>query len=369
MINKNNLGKTLQSLKEELSSKVLENKELAKEKVTQLFEQGVIPPQGEAFQAVLNGAIGDYLEKKNSRLALKMVFTDQSQTLSEMPSVLCSQLPGATGRIVLCVHGWCMADKGWSRKDQDMGQAFASSGYTPVYLFYNTGKHISLNGEEFAYRLEKLIQAWPCKVTELVIIGHSMGGLVTRSACHYAAENQLGWLSVLRTFITLGTPHNGAPLAKLACWIDDHVANIPQLKFLHKIGEIRSSGTKDLSKGYILHTDWQQENQIGTQEAGLPISRPALPCHSACYAVATCLGKNLKDESNRKLGDGLVPVSSALGESTKGIMALSYPDDHRWVAGGINHLDLLNHPRVFAKVKEWVLLNTVEQPAGYLTSD
>ncbi|MGF1681238.1 alpha/beta hydrolase [Photobacterium minamisatsumaniensis] len=367
MISKNNLGKTFQSLKDELSSKVFENTELAKEKMTQFFEQGMPPAQSEAFQAVLNGVIGDHLERNNSRLASRMAFSDQNQTLSDSATVLSTQLPDASSRIILCVHGWCMADKGWQRKGHDMGQSLASSGYTPIYLRYNTGNHISLNGEEFAFRLEKLVQAWPCEVTELVIIGHSMGGLVTRSACHYAEENQLGWLSVLQTFITLGTPHNGAPLAQLACWIDDLVANTPQLKLIQKIGEIRSSGTKDLSKGYTQHIDWQQRDSEDEQVVDdLPFSRPILPVNTHCYAIATCLGKNLKDDNNRRLGDGLVPVKSALGESTKGVMALAYPEENKWVAGGINHLDLLSHPRVIAKVKEWVLLNTIDHPSRFM---
>jgi len=185
-----------------------------------------------------------------------------------------------------------------------------------------------------------------------------MGGLVTRSACYYAQQYKLNWLSVLRTFITLGTPHNGAPLAQLACWIDDWVAEAPYLKRLNKLFEIRSSGTKDLSKGYIRHSDWQSDEELVDEE----FSRPQLPQDVVCCAIASCLGHKLDDDKNLKLGDGLVPVSSALGESTQGQQALNYQEENKWVGVGINHLDLLMHPQVTGKLEQWVLANTVDAP-------
>jgi pimeloyl-ACP methyl ester carboxylesterase len=364
MISKNDWSEKLKSLTEDISTKVLENSEYAKQRVVELLEHGLPPAQGDALVASLNGLVGDYLLQRNSRFALPLVFTDQTQHLSDDPLELERQLPDASGRIVLCVHGWCMADKGWGRKGHDHGQQLVNAGYMPIYLWYNTGNHISLNGEEFAFRLDKLLQAWPCEVKELVIIGHSMGGLVTRSACYYAEVNQLQWLSSLQTFITLGTPHNGAPLAKLACWIDDQVLATPQLKLLKKLGEIRSSGTKDLSQGFVVHQDWQEQasecsGDPDSQSIAALIHRPQLPGNVKCYAIASCLGKNVNDPSNRRLGDGLVPVSSALADSSKGRMALNYPMEHKWVVGGVNHLDLLNHPAVAAKISKWVLENTV----------
>lgn len=367
MISKNNLSQKIKSLKDDISTKVHENSVLAKWRVIDFFEHGLPAGQGDALLATLNGMVGDYLLKKNSRFALPMVFTDQHQTLSDQAEILKQQLPQATDRIVLCVHGWCMADRGWNRKGHDHGQQLISAGYTPLYLRYNTGNHISLNGEEFAFRLEKLLQTWPLEVKELVIIGHSMGGLVTRSACHYADVNQLNWLASLRTFITLGTPHNGAPLARFASWFDDQVLVTPQLKFLQKVGEIRSSGTKDLSLGFVQHQDWLQHDSKSEpgkntdQAQGGPLfhQRPRLPSGVESYAVATCLGKNLQDENNRRLGDGLVPVNSALGESKTGYMALNYLESHKWIGASINHLDLLSDPQVSAKVKQWVLQHTV----------
>lgn len=353
MISRNNLSQKFQVLMDELSSKVSENREVAKEKLGDFIEHGLPPVQSDAVIATLNGILGDYLVQRDSRLKQEMAIRDQRQTLSLETDILSQQLSDCSERIVLCVHGWCMNDVQWKRKDHDHGRSLAKYGYTPIYLRYNTGLHISTNGEAFALMLERLISAWPCQVKELVIIGHSMGGLVTRSACHYAQQHELDWLSTLRTFITLGTPHNGAPLAQLACWIDGRLADAPYLKTLNKLSEIRSSGTKDLSQGFVRHGDWEKAGLA----PHLP-GRPLLPEGVVCCAIASCLGQNLKDENNLKLGDGLVPVSSALGESTADQRALNYLDDNKWVGVGINHLDLLTHPQVTGKVEQWVLSNS-----------
>lgn len=356
MISRNNLSRKFQTLMDEVSTKIAENRVTAKGKVSEFIEHSLPYNHSDAMISILNGMVGDYLVQRSSRLMQEMVFRDQHQTLRIEPERLNQLLPQASDRIVLCVHGWCMNDVQWLRKEHDHGRFLAKFGYTPLYLRYNTGQHISLNGEEFAFKLEKLISAWPCDVKEIVIVGHSMGGLVTRSACYYAEHHQLSWLAKLRTFITLGTPHNGAPLAQLACWVDERVAEAPYLSALSKIADVRSSGSRDLSQGYICHADWQDEDN----ERALHRVRPALPEKVACYAIATCLGQNLNDESNRALGDGLVPVSSALGESDAGHTNVLYSADNQWVGYGINHLDLLSHPLVASKLKEWVLSHTVQ---------
>lgn len=178
MISRNNLSQKFQTLMDELSSKVSENRVVAKEKLGDFIEHGLPPVQSEAVIATLNGILGgDYLVQRDSRLKQEMAIRDQQQTLSLEAGTLSQQLSECNDRIVLCVHGWCMNDVQWKRKEHDHGRSLAKYGYTPpIYLRYNTGLHISANGEEFALMLEQLIAAWPCKVKELVIIGHSMGG-------------------------------------------------------------------------------------------------------------------------------------------------------------------------------------------------
>jgi triacylglycerol esterase/lipase EstA (alpha/beta hydrolase family) len=66
-------------------------------------------------------------------------------------------------------------------------------GFTPVYLRYNTGLHISHNGQTLAELLNRLHVLWPAAaeepLKETVLVGHSMGGLVAR-ACHYGLQQR-----------------------------------------------------------------------------------------------------------------------------------------------------------------------------------
>ena len=84
-----------------------------------------------------------------------------------------------------------MNDIQWTRKGHNYGTALAEVlGQTPIYLLYNSGRHVSTNGQDLSELLEKLLAQWPVPVEELVIVAHSMGGLVARSAVHYGQAAQ-----------------------------------------------------------------------------------------------------------------------------------------------------------------------------------
>ncbi|MGF1832332.1 alpha/beta hydrolase [Photobacterium sanguinicancri] len=351
MFSKDNFSKKFQGLMNEVNERLKQNTELAQSTIKQFVENGGSSYPAAAVMATLNGLFGDTLLEKKHRFAQRMSIRDQKQDLVLEKSQLVRQLPDAQSRIILCVHGWCMSDVQWTRKGVDHGRQFEKFGYTPLYLRYNTGRHISENGEDFSYFLEQLISEWPCEVKELVLLGHSMGGLVSRSACYYASQHQHTWLKSLTTLVTLGSPHNGAPLAKLACWLDAQIEDTPSLKVFSSIADVRSNGSRDLSRGVIFHEAWRDGQQGVFPHIHLPL-------HVNFFAAASCLGHDIEDEKNRLLGDGLVPVSSALGEARGYITRLDFPLDNLWVAGGISHLGLLNHPQVLHQVQSWVLVNS-----------
>ncbi len=351
MFSKDNFSKKFQSLLDDVNTRLKQNTELAQTSIKNLLENGGSSYPAAAVVATLNGLFGDTLLEKKHRFAQRMSIRDQKQDLVLEKSQLERQLSDVQPRIILCVHGWCMSDVQWTRKGVDHGRQLAQFGYTPVYLRYNTGRHISENGEDFSHFLEQLITEWPCEVKELVLLGHSMGGLVSRSACHYAQQHDHSWLSALTTLVTLGSPHNGAPLAKLACWLDAQIDDTPSLKAFASIADVRSNGSRDLSRGVIFHEAWR-DGQQGV------FSHIPLPPNVKCFAAASCLGSDIHDEKNRLLGDGLVPVASALGEARGHISRLGFPLDNLWVAGGISHLGLLNDPQVVQQVQSWILVNS-----------
>ncbi|MGH8541438.1 MAG: esterase/lipase family protein, partial [Stenotrophobium sp.] len=170
----------------------------------------------EAVVAAVNGVLGDHLEASGNPLALTMRFRRNGRALMLHPQALQVEIPDASGKLLVLVHGLCMNDLQWTDgSGYSHADALARSlGYTPIHLHYNSGKHISTNGREFAEQLELLLQQWPVPVRELTLLTHSLGGLLARSACHYGAQAGHGWLRSLKNIVFLGTPHHGAPLER-----------------------------------------------------------------------------------------------------------------------------------------------------------
>ncbi|MGH8458637.1 MAG: esterase/lipase family protein, partial [Nevskiales bacterium] len=191
----------------------------------------------QAWLAALNGVLGDYLESSGNTLALTMNFRREGRALELDTESLASVYPDANGKLLVVVHGLCMNDLQWTRHGHNHAESLVrESGYTSVYLHYNSGKHISTNGREFADLLEDLVKHWPVPVTQMDLLVHSMGGLVTRSACHYGRKAGHGWLRYLRRIVFLGTPHHGAPLERSGNWLQTLVAISPYSAPLARLG-------------------------------------------------------------------------------------------------------------------------------------
>jgi len=307
----------------------------------------------DAVVAAVNGVVGDHLEITHNPLAIQMQLRHAGKRL-ELQRELLSQQFGAThNKLLIVVHGLCMSDLQWLRKGHDHGAGLARDlGYTPLYLYYNSGRHISVNGREFAGVLEQLLQAWPVPIEEFAILTHSMGGLVTRSACHYAQLAQHSWLSRLDQIAFLGTPHHGAPLERHGQRVHTFFAGIsPYVAPLSRLAALRSAGVTDLRYGNLVDEDWQGSDRFaGREDTRL---RVPLPAHVRCYALAGSLGAQRGDKNDRLLGDGLVPVWSALGEHQDATCALGFAADKQTVVFGTNHWDLLCEPAVYRQLVAW----------------
>src|SRR5664279_1143834 len=181
----------------------------------------LLSPRHEAVVAALNGVVGDYLARTNNPLAISMSLRYQGHPLEIERNSLQATIPQPTGKLLLLAHGLCLNDLQWNRKGHDHGAALAFDlGYTPLYLHYNTGLHVSENGRLFADLIETILEQWPAPVQELAIIGHSMGGLVARSAYYYGTAAGHHWPQSLRRLVFLGTPHHGAPHERLGDWVN-----------------------------------------------------------------------------------------------------------------------------------------------------
>ena len=283
------------------------------------------PERYTAWRAALNGVLGDHLAASGNPLALPM-------TLRRCAS-------GESGeRVLLLVHGLCMSDGDWrTARDGDVvdhGADTASRlGHVPIHVRYNTGLAIAANGRALSERLEALCRESSVPIRRIDVIAHSMGGLVVRSACAQAEQAGARWRKQLRHVVFLGTPHDGAPLERIGHAVDRLLAATPWTSPFARIGRVRSAGILDLRHG---------------------LSDVPLPEGVQCHAVAGTLASRSDGLGARLVGDGLVPLASALGRSRDATRTLAFRRGSRFVAHGTGHFDLLASERVGARIRAWL---------------
>jgi len=307
-------------------------------------------PSRDALLSALNGVVGDHLVATDNPLAIPMRLRVDGEPLQLNRRTLAAAISRPSGRVAILVHGLCLNDRHWNRKGHDHGAALARDlGYTPLYLHYNSGLHISTNGRALAEMLENLVKQWPVPIEEITIIAHSMGGLVARSACYYGTQATQAWRPRLRNLVFLGTPHHGTPLERGGHWLDFLIGKSPYTAPLTGIGRIRSAGITDLRYGNIVDEDWQGRSKF--DHAGDTRQVMPLPPGVRCHAIAGTAGPR---GGGAIIGDGLVPVDSALGQHKEPGRDLSLPKSRRWIARSVNHLELLNRREVYEQIRKWL---------------
>jgi len=251
--------------------------------------------------AALNALRGDVLSEP---LALGMTFRDRGEIVP---------LPSAE-RLVVFIHGLGETEFAWGREPYGA----RLPGWTPAYLRYNTGRSVSGNGASLAALLEGT------DAREIALIGHSMGGLVARAACHHGG----GWTERVRVTVSLGTPHLGAPLANAVHHASAGLGVLPETRPFARFLDRRSAGIRDLRHGFLL-------DEVPLLEG---------PTH--CFVSAT-VTRSPKHPVGRVLGDTLVLARSASGRDQ-----LEF--HHGLELGGTHHLALLNHPAIYDELAGWL---------------
>jgi pimeloyl-ACP methyl ester carboxylesterase len=310
-----------------------------------------LPYRGEVL-AALNGLAGDYLERSGNPLTQPMQLHYQGQPIAAGNARDLLAREPRSGKILLMVHGLCMNDQGWTREDHNHGEALADAfQMTPLYLTYNSGLHVSQNGERLSEALEGLLRAWPVTVQELVIVAHSMGGLVSRSAVHLAQQQQKGWVQPLRKMMFLGTPHHGTSLEKIGNHVQSLLRMLRYARPLLRIARLRSAGITDLRFGNLLEADWQSAGRFARNvDQRQPVP---LPQGVQTYSLAAVLGKSEKDIKSYVVGDGLVPLGSALGQHAHPAQRLAFSESH--ILLQTSHMDLLSRDTAYAVLREWMM--------------
>jgi pimeloyl-ACP methyl ester carboxylesterase len=303
--------------------------------------QGATPSaNANLAQAILNAALGDKLAAAGDPLAIRMAVRSRRRNVRMERSALQQAFPDAIPKIAVFLHGLGETEDSW-------GGTYGSSlcadfGFSPVYVRYNTGRHISDNGQELARLLTDVVNEWPTPVDELVLVGHSMGGLVVRSACHYGTSS---WTSLVTDVFYLGSPHMGAALERLAGKLGWALGRLSETRPYADLVNVRSAGIKDLRYGYVIEEDW----------AGCDADRCLQNHRHDVDLLETAnhygISASLSGASARVVGDLLVDPTSARGP---------LPTDQTRHFAGLNHFDLLNHPEVYEAMRSWLQRSPAE---------
>ncbi|WP_079693000.1 esterase/lipase family protein [Psychrobacter sp. DAB_AL43B] len=298
---------------------------------------------------ILNGVMGDHLVNHDNPLAVSMTLYDKNNYV---------QSGALSGRVIVLCHGLCMSHLSWQISgENNLGNTLVSSlpNSTVLYLNYNTGRRISSNGRNFAKVLQNLVEDNP-DINQIDLIGHSMGGLVSRSALFYGKEQGFSWVKRVGNLVTLGSPHHGASLERIGNFVQDKIAKLPFAGSLATLGDLRSAGIIDLRYGSIRDADWKSLE--GRSVLPAEFRHPTrLPLHVNTYLVAAALIEtHYENKTTSLLGDGLVSVESALGEYTEE-HTLAVPEGHKAIFYGVNHMNLIYSDRVHQQILAWLLDN------------
>jgi len=306
--------------------------------VAALLPEGESSTGRNAWVSAINGVYGDHLERTANPLAIEMSFLHEGDIVDpERPGDV---VQDASGKVLLAIHGLCLNEQHWVRDGHHrIANVATATDHTIVHLRYNSGRSIDANGRNLAESLEALLAHWPVPVSHLVIVGHSMGGLVARSAMHHGAAAGHSWRRQLRKLFSLGTPHHGAPLERGGSRLDYVMELSPYVAPFTSLGKARSAGITDLRYGSI----------TGVEQECVP-----LPDDVECYALAATLGKRRSLLAERLVRDGLVPLDSALGKHADRSRTLALPKERQWIGYEMGHLELLGRPEVYSQLEKWL---------------
>ena len=314
----------------------------------------------DALLGVVNGVVGDHVRSQDNDLDLGMCFRFEDQYFGpkDVSDVLKTE---ATPKVALFIHGlaatetsWVMgAEHAWGAPNLHFGIKLREDfGYTPLFVRYNSGLHVSENGRVLAALIEQLYKCYPGQLEDLALIGHSLGGLVARSATHYASRelgDRPGWLDVLKHVVTIGTPHFGSPLAQAGHILTSAMGAIetPATQIIATVGRLRSAAIKDLKEGYLVDEDWQGKDPDAWLSA--PRSDIGFLAGVAYIFVGASVASDPYSAVGRLVGDVLVRLPSSTHscvDSERASFAIERP-----VLGGLHHLQIQNDPHVYEQIR------------------
>ncbi len=269
-------------------------------------------PPAVNWLAALGAAFGDQLvsDERVRDLSVPMALRHQGQPVDP------GAAPTPSPTLVVFVHGLGNHESVWGQSYLDLA---VDHGATPLTVRYTTGQAIADSGAELAEVLAEVTALWPVRVDRIVLVGHSMGGLVIREALAAGGP----WHQLVSDVITLGTPHRGASLERVAVRGLSLASSIPLAAPIVALGDERSVGIKELGLADVAPaTEGPQWHLVAA----------TLRQHDAVGAARRARSALLAG-----LGDGLVTTDSAHAVDDRLVATRVVIDD-------ASHMALLDHP-------------------------
>lgn len=315
---------------------------------------------------ILNGIVGDKLH--DTPLGIKMSFYHENKPLildrKHLTAIFAPPGASPSAKICILIHGLADSETTWAFRDKsDYGTLLKQDfDVIPFYLRYNSGLHISQNGQALAALITELYKNYPIELEDICIIAHSMGGLVAHSACYYAQASSDEWPQKIKNIFLLATPHLGSFLEKFANVTTNILEKIPNwpTRLVGKVINWRSAGIKDLRFGYLTHMDWENQHPdrlLNNNKSPVP----KLPDHVRYYVISARLTQNEQHWVSQLFGDILVRTKSATARSNNKD-EFNFPAEHHYQFPKMHHLKLTNSKEVYEKIKSWITTGLTASP-------
>ena len=306
--------------------------------------------RGGKVRALANAVWGDELELRGSVLSIGMgLRSPQGDAVSTAAEALVRAYPDAGSRLVVLIHGWNETEQIWHKPPDDASTstlltALESDGRIALLVRYNSGLRVSVNGLGVASLVEAIADSWMVDVEQIDLIGHSMGGLVARSAVVAGRDAGHRWTEAVGHLVTLGTPHLGTPIEKGLALISGALRIAPESEPLGEFLDLRSSGVKDLRFGAVT---------VGSTTARLTDAADdslGVPDHVTQHFATGVITQDPTHPLGKIFGDLVVRTPSGIGQGIRRQVAAT----NVRVFGGRRHTNLLHDPRVHAQVRDWL---------------
>lgn len=288
--------------------------------------------KGRYVQSIFNGVWGDRFDEDSTSFSIELGLRDpDGNPVSTTVDALNSAFPEPKGRLVVMVHGFAETEKYWRHGElSSLTRQLEADGFSVLLLRYNTGRTIAANGSDLANLLDELRLAWPVPVTDIALVGHSMGGLVARSAVVAANDSGLRWAELSNNVVAIAAPHSGTPIEKAVAALSSSMGIARESRPLKTFLDQRSAGIQDLRYGIDASSD-----SLGS---------------SKYRVVAGAITTAPTNPTGRAFGDLVVRVKSATGSGRR----RKVPSTGVLVVGGRNHADLAHDPEVVSQIRTWL---------------